>query len=314
MNDSELRSLIALLDDDDPEVFQHIEQKLLSLGKQAIPFLEEEWGELKDIYHQQRLENIIHQLQFNDLLQEFLAWKETKEQDLLHGVYLICKYRFPDYDKQLLINAIEKLRLDVWLEMNFEMSPYEKVRIINYILYQIHGFKGNVENYHDPSNSFINQVLESKKGNPILLATIYVLISQRLNIPIYGVNLPQHFVLAYLEEISTSYTAMRFNDIEEMLSNTGKILFYINAFNGGTVFSKSNLEQFLQQINITANKDFLVPCSNIDMIKRILRNLASAYQKLNKTQKQHEILKILYVLGEPPMINFQEMGNQNSDL
>lgn len=314
MNDSELRSLIALLDDDDPEVFQHIEQKLLSLGKQAIPFLEEEWGELKDIYHQQRLENIIHQLQFNDLLQEFLAWKETKEQDLLHGVYLICKYRFPDYDKQLLINAIEKLRLDVWLEMNFEMSPYEKVRIINYILYQIHGFKGNVENYHDPSNSFINQVLESKKGNPILLATIYVLISQRLNIPIYGVNLPQHFVLAYLEEISTSYTAMRFNDIEEMLSNTGKILFYINAFNGGTVFSKSNLEQFLQQINITANKDFLVPCSNIDMIKRILRNLASAYQKLNKTQKQQEILKILYALGEPPMINFQEMGNQNSDL
>jgi regulator of sirC expression with transglutaminase-like and TPR domain len=313
MNDSELRSLIALLDDDDPEVFQHIEQKLLSLGRQVIPFLEEEWGELKDIYHQQRLENIIHQLQLNELLQEFLAWKATKEQDLLQGVYLICKYRFPDYNKQLLINAIEKLRLDVWLEMNFEMSPYEKVRIINYILYQIHGFKGNVDNYHDPSNSFINQVLESKKGNPILLATIYVLIAQRLNIPVYGVNLPQHFVLAYLEEIGTSYTAMRFNDIEDMLSNTGKILFYINAFNGGTIFSKTNLEQFLQQINVTANKDFLVPCSNLDMIKRILRNLASAYQKLNKTHKQQEIMKILYALGEPPMINFQEMGDQNSD-
>ena len=89
MNDSELRSLIALLDDDDPEVFQHIEQKLLSLGRQVIPFLEEEWGELKDIYHQQRLENIIHQLQLNELLQEFLAWKATKEQDLLQGVYLI---------------------------------------------------------------------------------------------------------------------------------------------------------------------------------------------------------------------------------
>ena len=313
MNDSELRSLIALLDDDDPEVFQHIEQKLLSLGRQAIPFLEEEWGELKDIYHQQRLEDIIHQLQLNELLQEFLAWKASKEQDLLQGVYLICKYRFPDYNKQLLINAIEKLRLDVWLEMNFEMSPYEKVRIINYILYQIHGFKGNVDNYHDPSNSFINQVLESKKGNPILLATIYVLIAQRLNIPVYGVNLPQHFVLAYLEEIGTSYTAMRFNDIEDMLSNTGKILFYINAFNGGTIFSKTNLEQFLQQINVTANKDFLVPCSNLDMIKRILRNLASAYQKLNKTHKQQEIMKILYALGEPPMINFQEMGDQNSD-
>jgi regulator of sirC expression with transglutaminase-like and TPR domain len=314
MNDSELRSLVALLDDDDPDVLQHIEQKLLSLGSTVIPFLEEEWGELKDIYHQQRLENIIHQLQLNELIQEFIDWHSTKEQDLLHGVYLICKYRFPEYSKQQLINAIEKLRLDVWLEMNFEMSPYDKVRIINYILYQIHGFKGNVENYHDPSNSFINQVLETKKGNPILLSTIYVLIAQRLNIPIYGVNLPQHFVLAYLEEIGSKQVGMRFNDIEDMLTNSGKILFYINAFNGGSIFTKTNLEQFLQQINVSAQHNFLVPCSNLDMVKRILRNLASSYQKLNKPHKQKEVMTILYTLGEPPMINFQEMGDQSSDL
>jgi regulator of sirC expression with transglutaminase-like and TPR domain len=314
MNDSELRSLVALLDDDDPDVLQHIEQKLLSLGSTVIPFLEEEWGELKDIYHQQRLENIIHQLQLNALIQEFIDWHSTKEQDLLHGVYLICKYRFPEYSKQQLINAIEKLRLDVWLEMNFEMSPYDKVRIINYILYQIHGFKGNVENYHDPSNSFINQVLETKKGNPILLSTIYVLIAQRLNIPIYGVNLPQHFVLAYLEEIGSKQVGMRFNDIEDMLTNSGKILFYINAFNGGSIFTKTNLEQFLQQINVSAQHNFLVPCSNLDMVKRILRNLASSYQKLNKPHKQKEVMTILYTLGEPPMINFQVMGDQSSDL
>jgi len=314
MNDSELRSLVALLDDDDPDVLQHIEQKLLSLGSTVIPFLEEEWGELKDIYHQQRLENIIHQLQLNELIQEFIDWHSTKEQDLLHGVYLICKYRFPEYSKQQLINAIEKLRLDVWLEMNFEMSPYDKVRIINYILYQIHGFKGNVENYHDPSNSFINQVLETKKGNPILLSTIYVLIAQRLNIPIYGVNLPQHFVLAYLEEIGSKQVGMRFNDIEDMLTNSGKILFYINAFNGGSIFTKTNLEQFLQQINVSAQHNFLVPCSNLDMVKRILRNLASSYQKLNKPHKQKEVMTILYTLGEPPMINFQVMGDQSSDL
>lgn len=309
MNDSELRSLIALLDDDDPEVLEHVEQKILSLGTQVIPLLEEEWGELKDLYHQQRLENVIHQLQLNDLLREFKEWQQSKDQDLLHGVYLICKYRFPEFSKQQLVNSIEKLRLDVWLEMNFELSPYEKVRIINYILFQVHGFKGNVDNYHDPSNSFINQVLESKKGNPILLATIYILIAQRLNIPIFGVNLPQHFVLAYLEEFGKSNVEMRFNDIEEMLNKSGKILFYINAFNGGTIFSKSNLEQFLQQINITANNEFLVPCDNMAIIKRILRNLAASYEKLNKLNKQQEILKILYSLGEPPLTQFRDVGD-----
>jgi regulator of sirC expression with transglutaminase-like and TPR domain len=286
----------------------HVEQKLLTLGKQIIPILEEEWGELKDLCHQQRLENIIHQLQLNELLQEFIDWQLSKDQDLLHGVYLVCKYRFPDYDKQHLINLIEKLRLDVWLEMNFELSPFEKVRIMNYIFYQVHGFKGNVENYHDPANSFINQVLETKKGNPILLASIYILVAQRLNIPIFGVNLPQHFVLAYLEEFGKSNVEMRFNEIEEMLNKSGKILFYINAFNGGSIFSKTNLIQFLQQVKITVNNDFLVPCTNLDIIKRILRNLASAYEKLNKTYKQQEVLKLLYALGEPPLTQFNDLG------
>ncbi|MCF8427507.1 MAG: transglutaminase-like domain-containing protein [Bacteroidia bacterium] len=309
MNESELRSLVALLDDDDPEVFQHIEDKLLSYGTGVIPFLEEEWGELKDMIHQQRLENIIHQLQFNELFNSFQTWFKTPDQDLLEGVYLICKYRFPEYDKQNLINTIERLRLDVWLEMNYELSPYEKVRIINYILYQVHGFKGNVDNYHDPSNSFINQVLESKKGNPILLATIYILVAQKLNIPIYGVNLPQHFVLAYMEEFGKSNVEMRFNDIEKLLNQNGKILFYINAFNGGTIFSKSNLEQFLQQIKVESRQAFLDPCSNLDIIKRILRNLASSYEKLGKPHKQNEILKILYALGEPPLADFHELGS-----
>jgi regulator of sirC expression with transglutaminase-like and TPR domain len=308
MNEAELRSLVALLDDDDPEVFSHIEEKLLSYGTGVIPFLEEEWGELKDLIHQQRLENIIHQLQFNKLFSEFVEWEKSEEQDLLHGVYLVCKYRFPEYQKQQLINIIEKLRLDVWLEMNYELSPYEKVRIINYIFYQVHGFKGNLDNYHDPANSFINQVLESKKGNPILLATIYLLIAQKLNIPIYGVNLPQHFVLAYLEEFGKSNVAMRFNDIEEMANKNGEVIFYINAFNGGAIFTKSNLEQFLQQIQIEARQDFLKPCSNLDIVKRILRNLASSYEKLSKPAKQKEIMKILYSLGEPPLTDFHELG------
>lgn len=308
MNEVELRSLVVLLDDDDPEVFQHIQERLLSFGTQVIPFLEEEWGELKDMVHQQRLENIIHQLQYNELFQSFKNWFNSPEQDLLEGVYLICKYRFPEYDKQNLINTIEKLRLDVWLEMNYELSPYEKIRIINYVIYKIHGFKGNVDNYHDPANSFINQVLESKKGNPILLATIYMLVAQKLNIPVFGVNLPQHFVLAYIEEFGKSNVEMKFNEIEEWLNQSGKILFYINAFNGGAIFTKANLEQFLEKVHIDIRPDFLVPCANIDIVKRILRNLASSYEKLNKSNKQKEIMQILYSLGEPPLGEFHETG------
>jgi len=306
MSEAELKSLIALLDDDDPEVFEHISSKLLSMGVKIIPFLEMEWGELKDLEHQQRLENLVHQLHFNDLYFHFQNWFKTSDHDLLEGVYLIARYRFPELEKQSIVAVIEKLRLDVWLEMNYELSPYEKVRMINYVLYEVNGFKGNVDNYHDPSNSFINQVLESRRGNPILMAVVYILIAQKLNIPIYGINLPQHFVLAYTEEIGRSNVGMRFNDIEELLrSEKGKVLFYINAFNGGAIFTKGNLQQFLTQIKIESRPDFLVPCSNLDIIKRVLRNLASAYEKQNKQQRQQDILSLLYLLGEPPLKDFK---------
>ncbi len=310
MTESELRSLVALLDDDDPEVLKHIEEKILELGAPIIPFLENEWGVMKDIYHQQKVENIIHQIQYNDLFESFVTWYKSGEQDLLHGVYLIAKYRFPELQKQQIVNSIEKLRLDVWLEMNYDLSPYEKVRIINYILYQVHGFKGNVDNYHDPKNSFINEVLESKRGNPILLAVIYILIAQKLNIPIYGVNLPQHFVLAYMEEIGKSHGEMKFNEIEKLLNQEGKIIFYINAFNNGAIFTKVNLEQFLSQIKIEPKLDFLKPCSNLDIVKRVLRNLASSYEKLGKLQKQKEIQQLLFALGEPTIGSFHDVNEE----
>ncbi|KAF5277932.1 hypothetical protein FQR65_LT15898 [Abscondita terminalis] len=74
------------------------------------------------------------------------------------------------------------------------------------------GLSGNTANYHDPQNSYLNKVLESKKGNPITLACIYCVIAQRLDIPIYGVNLPKHFVLAYMNEETTWIQSPCFNN------------------------------------------------------------------------------------------------------
>jgi regulator of sirC expression with transglutaminase-like and TPR domain len=309
----EIRSLIALLDDDDPDILNHIENKLLEIGHIAIPFLEQEWHSISNIEHQQKVENIVQRIQFNALCNELKQWAQSENKSLLDGVFLIAKYRFPDLEKQQITNVIDKMRLDVWLELHMDLTPYEKVRILNYVFYQVYGFKGNTDAYHDPSNSYINQVLETKKGNPIMLAVIYMLVAQKLNIPIFGVNLPQHFVLAYTEEKYIDYTQAKFNDIEKLINPTGKVLFYINAFNQGAIFSKANLEQFLSQIHIEPRYEYFEPCSNMEIIKRILRNLYSAYEKTGKTQKAADIQHLLYLLGEPPISNFKEV-NPDEDL
>jgi len=126
-------------------------------------------------------------------------------------------------------------------------------------------------------------VLESKKGNQISLAIIYSIIAQKLDIPIYGVNLPQHFILAYEDE-------------NEKAADENGILFYINVFNKGYVFGKKDIDQFLKQLNIQPEKFFYEPCSNTEIIKRVLRNLISSYEELGSEEKVKELRDLLEVL------------------
>jgi regulator of sirC expression with transglutaminase-like and TPR domain len=298
MNEREIHSLIALLDDDDQEVLEHVQGKLLSLGKDAIPVLESEWSKLQNVTQQDRLTQIVHRIQYSELLKEFRDWYRSPEHDLLTGICLIARYRYPTLNPQDIINQIDKIRLDIWLDMHHDLSPYEKVRIINSVVYHELGFKGNTENYHAPDNSFINVVLESRRGNPIMMAVIYILLGQRLHLPIFGVNLPQHFVCAYKEENKQLLLNDPFNLKTQHDYREGRVLFYINAFNNGAVFSKANLEQFLRQIKIEPQPDYFEACGNLSIVKRILRNLVVAYEKQQDTEKADDVKELLLAVGE----------------
>ena len=196
---------------------------------------------------------------------------------------------------------LDQIKQDVWLELHDDLTAVEKVKIINHILFEVHQFGGNITNYHAPQNSFINVVLETKKGNPVMLSIIYALICKELAIPIYGINLPQHFVLAYVNDF-----ANLIDPSDRTLSDN--ILFYVNPFSKGLIFNQADIEAFIKQLNLEPETKHFLPCSNLDIIKRILRNLASAYEKLNKTYKQQEVLKLLYALGEPPLTQFNDLG------
>ncbi len=162
MDTREINALIRLLDDNDNEVYTHIEGKLLSYGKEVIPFLEDAWGYSFDATLQQRIIDIIHKIQFDILKQEMENWAKSPEQDLLKGALLMSHYQYPDLDEAKILQQIDKIRRDAWLEMNDNLTALEKVGVLNHIFYEVYGFSGNTTNYHAPQNSFINVVLESK--------------------------------------------------------------------------------------------------------------------------------------------------------
>ncbi|KHJ38578.1 hypothetical protein PBAC_11390 [Pedobacter glucosidilyticus] len=283
IDEKEIASLIKLLDDPDPEIFSHIEDRILSYGGEAIGFLESAWEQSLDTILQERIENLVHKIQYQNVREDLALWYQSGAFDLLRGALIINRYQYPDLNEQKIINQIEAIKRDIWLQMMYEASPVEKVKLINHIFYNIYGFSGNTSNHKDPQNSYISQVLESKKGNQISLAIIYAVIAQKLDIPIYGVNLPQHFILAYEDE-------------QEKQNEENGILFYINVFNKGYIFGKRDIDMFLKQLQIQPEKYFYEPCSHTEIIKRVIRNLISAYEELGSTEKVKELIGLLEVL------------------
>lgn len=286
-NKTEIDALLRLLDDPDREVYQHIEKKLLSYGAEVIDYLENAWEHSLDSLLQERIENIVHQIQFNSVKEDLGLWYLGGAFDLLQGALIINRYQYPDLNEQKIINQIEEIKREIWLGMPYEMSALEQVKLINFVLYNKFGFSGNTKNHHDPQNSYLSQVLESKKGNQITLAIIYSTLAQKLDIPIYGVNLPQHFILGYLDE-------------SKQESAEYGILFYINAFNRGNIFGKHDVDQFLRQLNLQPQNIYYKPCTNTDIIKRVIRNLVSAYEKAGAVEKVQELKELQKIIEDNP--------------
>lgn len=293
MNEKEVESLIKLLDDPDIEISRHVEDKLLSFGNEVIGYLENAWSHSLDAILQERIENLVHKIQFSNVKRDLELWYISGSYDLLQGMLIINKYQYPDIDEQKIINQIEDIKRDIWMQLIYEMTAVEKVKLINHVLYDTHGFTGNTSNHQDPQNSYLSQVLESRKGNQILLAVIYSIIAQKLDIPIYGVNLPQHFVLAYVNEEQSELNSNSENGFEN------RILFYINAFNKGFLFGRKDVDGFLKQLNLKPQNHFYEPCSNVEIIQRVLRNLISAYEKLSAVEKVAELQEMLGIFPEP---------------
>jgi regulator of sirC expression with transglutaminase-like and TPR domain len=282
MSLKEVIALITLLDDPDEVIYTQVKNRFVILGPPAIPHLETAWENSFDAIMQKRIEIIIHTIQFEILQKALKKWAIEEQEDLLKGILILSRYQYPDLNETKIRKDLGQIKQDVWLELNDDLTAIEKVKVLNHILFEVHQFSGNITNYHAPQNSFINNVLESKKGNPLMLSVLYMLICKELNIPIYGINLPQHFVLAYLNDYANLIDVNN-----KTLSNN--ILFYINPFSKGLIFNQKDIDQFLKQLNLEPEAKYYIPCSNIEIVKRSLNNLIFSYEKLGYLEKVDEL-------------------------
>ncbi len=287
MSDTEIQALITLIDDPDETIYDQVRERILALGQPVVRELEHAWerdgqGDLFRV----RVEDLLHTIHLGITYNRLAAWRKSGGEDLLEGALAVCRYRYAELDEQRVRARLAALRQDIWLELNDNLTAFEKVRVFNHIFYQVHGFKGNKRNYHAPQNSYLNEVLESRTGNPLSLALIYQLVAEELDLPLRGVNLPNHFVLAYMDE--TGVAASEFGH--------AGVLFYVNAFSQGDILGKAEIDEFLGKLELPAQESFYLPCTNIEIIRRLLNNLLNSYQKLNDPDRVEDLQRLLSAL------------------
>ena len=283
---NEITALVDLLEDPDEIIFDQIKHKLIEIGPNAIPHLENAWENKNfGLLFQNRIESLIHDIQYKDLIQTISKWLKSPDE-LLDGVLLINKYQYPSLNRNKIEEQINVLTNDIRCQMSEHMTGIEKIMTINHILFEVHKFKGDKENYHHPNNSYLNKVLNNKKGNPLLLSIIYLEIAKRINLPIKGINLPNHFIIGYLDE---EYKKPHSFDEKD----TFGILFYINPFSKGIILHHDEIADFLRDLNLEQKPKYFKPCSNKAIVKRMLTNLIYTYTKSNKTEKVNELKEMI---------------------
>lgn len=287
MKNRKLNALISLLDDPDDTVYEMVERELLKEDENIIPELEKKWEQSFDGSCQERIENIIQNLQFNETKNMLKHWLMTDSdvRDLLNGFLIIDRFQYPDLSPVNIQLKVENIRKKIWLELNNSLTLLEKTTILNHFLYNIFDFSINHKNIHSPQNCFLNQMLDTKKGNPVSMAILYTILARQLELPAQFINFPKNPLVAIVHPKLAR--KVHGNSVES------DVLFYINPSNKGSITSIKEIEYHLKSNNYVPVHKYTEPKSDVFFIQLLLETLEMSYRSVNFTDKKERIKKLL---------------------
>ena len=270
----EIDSLLRLLDDPDPVVHEAVVGRLSEIGTAATV-------ELRGIVEGRRDEYSLLREAAGDALTEiglrrmFTELGRAGEQgadsagtdspdpedapfDLGAGAFAVAMHRYPDLDTEEYISQLDEMAdLLRWRTRDFDRG-IDIVREINYFLVQEQRWRGVAQNrYHDPDSSCLNRVIDLRRGIPVTMTTVWLLLAQRLGLPLQGIGFPVHFLARYKGESED---------------------FMIDPFNGGVVVTEEQCKAFLDSVGLQFDPSYLEPVGGRYIVARIMRNLSEIYR------------------------------------
>ena len=286
LQEKELQALITLLDDSDPEVYEHVFSKLKDVGPVVIKQLENAWENSFNPELQERIEELIQSIQIDETFDAFQQWIDDGAKNLLEAALIIEKVKYPEHNTDQFYKSIEKYKTEIWIELNDYLTNLEKLGIVNHIVFQKNGFKGNMKKLHDLVNNFMHLVLSSKKGNSFTLSILYHYLAEQTGLILKPIVFPNHMILVGVNNSSEDFTPMN-------IDTQG---FYVDPFSRGTVFSQKEINEFVQKVGLEKDSKYFYPSNNLDVIKVYLKNIVDFAQSEKESVQEH--FKILLEMVE----------------
>lgn len=285
----EISALFHLIDDPDEEVFNVVSDRIIDFGKGIIPNLENLWENTISEEVQERIELLIHRLHYRDLTEEVLQWNKNVHQDLLTGALLVARFQYPDLATAPIYQEIEKLRRNIWLELNSYLTPLEQVNVLTSILYNYYTLRGTEIAYQHPEEFLINKQLETKRGNTMANGILYLIVSELLDVPVRAVNIPRQFVLGYFKP---EYDFTRHT--EDPLY---KAEFFIDPMSG-QVFTHKDVDNYFKRINVPPVASYFKPLSTKRIIQHLMEEFSKCFDDDKNRYKQQELLQLAALITE----------------
>lgn len=280
MDENALRSLVALLDDEDPRSLELVRRRLLDVGAAAIPYLEAARAS-SDPELAARFDEMAEELRFRDLARDFLTLASERVPDLETGAFLLSRFVRPAADEAVYRRWLDRAAAGAAEELREDATVSETASRLSTHLFQGMGFAGNEANYYDPDNSCLTRVIDTRRGIPVTLSVLYLLVAKRLKLPVYGVGTPGHFLLGYRD--------------------AGEPRF-MDAFRQGKPLGAAEVRRMLVRNGYEFKPEYLKPCPPRDVLARMMRNLLSIYQKTGAVERAERLSRLveIVVTGRAP--------------
>lgn len=224
--------------------------------------------------------------------------REDGKIELASACLQIAEDAYPGLDVDGYVGEIERFAKRLRARLAPDAAAEDRVIALNEFLFDDLGFSGNVDNYYDPRNSYLNEVLDRRTGIPITLAVLYMEIGRRIGLPLEGVSFPGHFLVR--------------------LPLRGGTL-VLDPFSGGVPQSEGELRERLKRViprdaagGVPVAElpldQFLEPASNRQILARVLRNLKGVYREKDNPERLLEVLNRMVIVAPESAAELRDRG------